>query len=82
MSSRYLDDSQVARNPNPIGEVIFHWHQISTFCGNTAKKYPGKSEAVVFCKKDVLENFTKFTGKDLCQSLFCNKVAGLSCRNH
>ena len=24
----------------------------------------------VFCKKDVLRNFTKFTGKDLCQSLF------------
>ena len=31
----------------------------------------------VFCKKDVLRNFAKFTGKHLCQSLFCNKVAGL-----
>ena len=31
----------------------------------------------VFCKKDVLGNFTKFTGKHLCQSLFFNKVAGL-----
>ena len=28
-------------------------------------------------KKGVLRNFTKFTGKDLCQSLFFNKVAGL-----
>ena len=28
-------------------------------------------------KKDVLRNFTKFTGKPLCQSLFFNKVAGL-----
>ena len=28
-------------------------------------------------KKDVLRNFTKFTGKHLCQSLFFNKVAGL-----
>ena len=28
-------------------------------------------------KKDVLTNFTKFTGKHLCQSLFFNKVAGL-----
>ena len=28
-------------------------------------------------KKDVLENFTKFTGKQLCQSLFLIKVAGL-----
>ena len=31
----------------------------------------------MFCKKGVLENFTKFTGKHLCQSLFFNKVAGL-----
>ena len=28
-------------------------------------------------KKGVLRNFTKFTGKHLCQSLFFNKVAGL-----
>ena len=31
----------------------------------------------VFYKKSVLKNFTKFTGKDLCQSLFFDKVAGL-----
>ena len=31
----------------------------------------------VFCKKGVLENFTKFTGKHLCQILFLNKVASL-----
>ena len=36
------------------------------------------SEAVlidseVFCKKGVLKNFAKFTGKQLCQSLFSNK---------
>ena len=31
----------------------------------------------VFCKKGVLRNFTKFTGKHLWQSLFFNKVAGL-----
>ena len=29
----------------------------------------------VFYKKGVLRNFTKFTGKHLCQSLFFNKVA-------
>ena len=28
-------------------------------------------------RKGVLRNFTKFTGKHLCQSLFFNKVAGL-----
>ena len=30
----------------------------------------------VFCKKGVLTNFTKFKGKDLCQSFFINNVAG------
>ena len=33
----------------------------------------------VFCKKGVLRNFAKFTGKHLCQSLFFNKVAGAAC---
>ena len=32
----------------------------------------------VFYKKGVLRNFAKFTGKHLYQSLFFNKVAGLS----
>ena len=35
----------------------------------------GRSE--VFCKKGVLRNFGKFTGKHLCQGLLFNKVAGL-----
>ena len=30
----------------------------------------------VFCKKVVLRNFGKFTGKHLCQSLYFDKVAG------
>ena len=34
------------------------------------------SRPEVFCKKGVLKNFAKFTGKDLCQSVFFNKVAG------
>ena len=34
------------------------------------------SRPEVFCKKGVLRNFTKFTGKRLCQSLFFNEVAG------
>ena len=29
----------------------------------------------MFCKKGVLKNIAKFTGKHLCQSLFFNKVA-------
>ena len=35
------------------------------------------SRPEVFCKKGVFRNFTKFTGKHLCQSHFFNKVAGL-----
>ena len=35
------------------------------------------SHPVVFCKKGVLKNFTKFIGKQLCQSLFLSKVASL-----
>ena len=35
------------------------------------------SHPEMFCQKDVLKNFTKFTGKQLCQSLFFNKVVGL-----
>ena len=30
---------------------------------------------MVLCEKDVFRNFTKFTGKNLCQSLLFNKVA-------
>ena len=36
------------------------------------------SRPEVFYKKGVLRYFPKFTGKHLCQSLFFNKVAGLS----
>ena len=36
-----------------------------------------KQRPEVFCKKGVLRNFTKVTGKQLCLSLFLNKVAGL-----
>ena len=35
------------------------------------------SRSEVYCKKGVLKNFAKFTGKHLSQSLFLNKVAGL-----
>ena len=36
-----------------------------------------KLPSEVFCKKGVLRNFAKFTGKHLCQGLFFKKVAGL-----
>ena len=37
-----------------------------------------KSQRRCSLKKSVLINYAKFTGKHLCQSLFLNKVAGLS----
>ena len=40
-------------------------------------KLYGSSRPEVFCRKGVLRNFAKFTGKHLCQSLFFNKVEGL-----
>ena len=39
------------------------------------------SRPEVFCRKRVLNNFARFTGKQLCQSLFFNKVAGLQACN-
>ena len=41
------------------------------------KRNVKSSRSEVFCKKGVLRNFTKFTGKHRRQSLFFNKVAGL-----
>ena len=35
------------------------------------------SSPEVLCKKGVLKDFLKFTGKHLCLTLFFNKVAGL-----
>ena len=35
---------------------------------------PRNSRPEMLCKKGVLRNFAKFTGKHYCQSLFLNKV--------
>ena len=35
------------------------------------------SRPEVFCKKGILRDFSKLTGKNLCQRLFFNKVVGL-----
>ena len=39
--------------------------------------YFQKQPLEVCCKKGVLDNFTKFTEKYLCQCIFFNKSAGL-----
>ena len=41
------------------------------------KVFLASSHPEVFCKKGVLRNFVKFTGKHLCQGLLFNKVVGL-----
>ena len=38
--------------------------------------YCRSSPPEVFCNKDALKNLAKFPGKQLCWSLFLNKVAG------
>ena len=50
---------------------LIHWQFYASW------KYSQKQPLEVSHKKGVLRNFTKFTGKHLCQSLFFNKVAGL-----
>ena len=45
---------------------------------STVQQKNRSSWSEVFCKKGVLRNFVQFTGKHLCQSLFFNKVTGLS----
>ena len=47
-------------------------------CGCIFSRYSlGSSRPRVFCKKGVLKNFAKITGKHLCQSLFFNEVADM-----
>ena len=56
-------------------------HQIEALVKNFSVNLFGLLEATtggVFCKKGILRNFAKFTGKHLCQSLFFNKVAGVT----
>ena len=51
---------------------------MSNMMKNPAKELATYHQKKVFCKKCVIKNFTKFTGKHLCQSIFFNKVAGLT----
>ena len=47
-------------------------------CRYVQKNKDRSSRPEVFCKKIVLRNFAKFTGKHLCQSLFFNFEAGVN----
>ena len=54
--------------------IVCNW---GNKCFNYLTDSCRSSRPEVFCQKGVLENFTKFTGKLLCQSPFFNKAAGL-----
>ena len=54
---------------------FFHLYAMMYACVHHRRSRCSRPE--VFYKKGVLKNFTKFTGKHLCQSLFFNKVARL-----
>ena len=58
---------------NTKNELFQYKISHTQYLRRASKKQPPE----VFCEKGVLRNFTKFTGKHLCQSLFFNKVAGL-----
>ena len=57
-----------------LSRLVIYFHVSIDF--STKKEISRSSRPEVSCKKGVLRNFPKFTGKHLSQSLFFNKVAG------
>ena len=81
-----LADLQKRKKTNIIWEVVarysaktssWKFHKIYREIPVLESSFWRSSLSEVFCKKEVLENFAKFKGKHLCQSLFFNKVADL-----
>ena len=56
-----------------LPSVILDFHYGSNFLDFSLRS----SRLEVSCRKGVLRNIAKFTGKHLCQSPFLNKIAGL-----
>ena len=64
---------QIYPTANSLPKITKHyWMVFSMIKGNH-----GNSHGRCSIKKNGLKNFSKFTVKQLCQSLFLNKVAGL-----
>ena len=59
----------------PLNHKLSIYYYNTDVCEDPSDYRSSRPE--VFCKKCVLRNFAKFTGKQLCQSFFFNKVAGL-----
>ena len=57
--------------------IFFHRTPLVVASDYFLLKSHRSSRPEVLCERGVLENFAKFTGKHLCQSLFFNKVRGL-----
>ena len=55
-------------------KFFWWWLNHSPFLTKILRSIFRSSRPEVFCKKGVFKNFTKFTGKNLCQSFFFNKV--------
>ena len=49
-------------------KTVFRHRKLKTYNTNNTNERSSRPE--VFCKKGILRNFAKFTGKHLCQSLF------------
>ena len=75
-SMRFIKTNAILTYLNSLADIIENlslvWHYPE---GNLL--HVEKQSVEVFCKKGALRNFTKFTGKHLCQSFFFNKFAGL-----
>ena len=67
------------RSLQAIINQTFFWNCNIRSSRGHGKENNRSCQPEVFCKKGLLENFAKFTGKHLCQNLFFNKVAGLRC---
>ena len=78
------DNVSGKQTENP-GNFLMMLKEIAHYCPvqDHLKSFTMKnrsSRPEVLCQKGVLRNFTKFTGKHLCQSLYFNKVAGFKKR--
>ena len=65
-------------HPLPLKSPIYSKILVSKKMQTRCSRGNRSSHQRCSIKKSVLGNFTKFTGKHLCQILFFNKVAGLS----
>ena len=69
---------QRLRNSNRPAQKLFYKSCYSKFlCLFVVIITSRSSRLEVFCKKSILRDIAKFTGKRICQSLFFNKIPGL-----